>query len=130
MLLNQTVLLKGVNDDARILRDLFIELVCRLGVKPYYLHHCDLVRGMTHMRTTIEEGLAIMRQLRGYVSGLCNPVYVLDQPGGAGKIPIGPGYIESREGEEWVFRTYDGNLHRYREIVDHSSEETHDSRSP
>ena len=129
ILLNQSVLLKGVNNDAHVLRELFTELVYRLGVKPYYLHHCDLVRGMTHMRTTIEEGFAIMRQLRGYISGLCNPVYVLDLPGGAGKIPLGPSYIESREGDDWAFRTYDGKLHRYREIVEQDCEGSHDRQN-
>jgi lysine 2,3-aminomutase len=92
-LLSQTVLLKGVNDDAKTLETLFRTLV-RNRVKPYYLHHADLVRGTAHFRTSIAEGQALMRALRGRVSGLCQPSYVLDIPGGHGKVPVGPGYFE------------------------------------
>ena len=92
-LVSQTVLLRGVNDDAATLEDLFRTLVeCR--VKPYYLHHGDLAPGTAHWRTSIEEGQALMRELRGRLSGLCQPTYVLDIPGGHGKSPIGPGYLE------------------------------------
>jgi lysine 2,3-aminomutase len=92
-LLSQTVLLKGVNDDAGTLETLFRTLV-RNRVKPYYLHHADLARGTAHFRTSIAEGQALMRALRGRVSGLCQPTYVLDIPGGHGKVPVGPGYFE------------------------------------
>jgi lysine 2,3-aminomutase len=117
MLLNQTVLLKDVNDDAETLRALFRELVYRLGAKPYYLHHCDLTRGLGHMRTSIERGQSLMRDVRGHISGVCNPTYVLDLPGGAGKIPIGPSYARAHEGDAWLFDTYDGKTQEYREIV-------------
>ena len=90
-LLSQTVLLKDVNDDARTLERLFRALV-RNRVKPYYLHQADLARGTAHFRTTIVEGQALMAQLRGRLSGLCQPTYVLDIPGGHGKVPIGPTY--------------------------------------
>jgi lysine 2,3-aminomutase len=92
-LLSQSVLLKGVNDDAKTLETLFRALV-RNRVKPYYLHHADLARGTFHFRTPIAEGQALMAALRGRVSGLAQPTYVLDIPGGHGKVPVGPSYFE------------------------------------
>ncbi|MDH2328208.1 lysine-2,3-aminomutase-like protein [Cereibacter sp. SYSU M97828] len=92
-LLSQTVLLRGVNADAETLERLFRLLVSH-RVKPYYLHHCDLARGTGHFRTTIAEGEAIMSALRGRVSGVCLPTYVLDLPGGFGKVPLGARYVE------------------------------------
>jgi lysine 2,3-aminomutase len=92
-LVSQSVLLKGVNDDAATLEALMRAFVeCR--IKPYYLHHGDLAPGTSHFRTSIEEGQALMRALRGRVSGLAQPTYVLDIPGGHGKVPVGPGYID------------------------------------
>ena len=91
-LLSQTVLLKGVNDDAETLAGLMRAFVAA-RVKPYYLHHADLAPGTSHFRTTIAEGQALMRSLRGRVSGLAQPTYVLDIPGGHGKVPIGPDYL-------------------------------------
>jgi lysine 2,3-aminomutase len=93
VLLSQTVLLKGVNDDPEVLAALFRSLVSA-RVKPYYLHHPDLAPGTSHFRLSIEEGQAIVRALRGRVSGLAQPTYVLDIPGGHGKVPIGPSYID------------------------------------
>jgi lysine 2,3-aminomutase len=91
-MLSQTVLLRGVNDDAATLGALMRTLVeCR--VKPYYLHHGDLASGTAHWRTSIEQGQSIMRSMRGRLSGLCQPTYVLDIPGGHGKSPIGPNYV-------------------------------------
>ena len=91
-MLSQTVLLRGINDDAQTLGELMRSLVeCR--VKPYYLHHGDLARGTAHWRTSIEDGQMLMRSLRGRLSGLCQPTYVLDIPGGHGKSPIGPSYL-------------------------------------
>ena len=91
-MVSQSVLLRGVNDDAATLTALMRAFVeCR--IKPYYLHHGDLAPGTAHLRTTIAEGQALMRALRGRVSGLCQPDYVLDIPGGYGKAPIGPGYL-------------------------------------
>ncbi len=91
-LLSQSVLLKGINDSVAALTDLFRTLI-RARVKPYYLHHCDLARGASHFRTTIAEGQALMAALRGALSGTCLPTYVLDIPGGFGKVPIGPDYL-------------------------------------
>lgn len=117
VLLNQTVLLRGINDDAETLKTLCRELFYTLGIKPYYLHHCDLTHGLTHFRTTIEEGLSIMQKLRGHLSGVCLPQYVLDLPGGNGKIPLGPSYVEDKAGYCWTFRNYQGKLCRYEEVV-------------
>jgi len=93
-LLGQTVLLKGVNDDVQALENLFRAMV-ETRIKPYYLHHADLAPGTAHFRTTLAEGQALMRALRGRVSGLCQPTYVLDIPGGHGKVPVGPDYLEA-----------------------------------
>ncbi|MBR1364039.1 lysine-2,3-aminomutase-like protein [Bradyrhizobium ottawaense] len=91
-LVSQSVLLRGVNDNIAALSDLMRAFVeCR--IKPYYLHHGDLAPGTAHLRTTLAEGQDLMRQLRGRVSGLCQPDYVIDIPGGAGKSPVGPSYV-------------------------------------
>ena len=91
-MLSQSVLLKGVNDDAEVLAELMRAFVAA-RVKPYYLHHADLAPGTAHLRTSLAEGQELMRQLRGRVSGLCQPTYMLDIPGGAGKVPVGPAYV-------------------------------------
>jgi lysine 2,3-aminomutase len=95
-LLSQTVLLRGVNDDAAVLEALFRGLVA-MRVKPYYLHHADLARGTAHFRTGIAAGQRLVRALRGRISGLCQPTYVLDIPGGYGKVPIAPCAVSPRE---------------------------------
>jgi lysine 2,3-aminomutase len=110
-MLSQSVLLRGVNDDPETLGELmraFIE--CR--IKPYYLHHADLARGTAHLRTTIEDGQNLMRHLRGRYSGLCQPTYVLDIPGGHGKSPIGPGYLQ-RDRNRYRITDYTGRQHAY-----------------
>jgi lysine 2,3-aminomutase len=91
-MLSQTVLLKGINDDAETLAALMRAFVAA-RVKPYYLHHADLAPGTSHLRTTIAEGQALMRALRGRLSGVAQPTYVLDIPGGHGKVPVGPLYF-------------------------------------
>jgi lysine 2,3-aminomutase len=106
-MVSQTVLLKGVNDDAATLEALMRRFV-ELRIKPYYLHHADLAPGTGHFRTTLAEGQALMRELRGKVSGLCQPTYVLDIPGGHGKAPVGPCYVA--DGEVTDPR---GNVHAY-----------------
>lgn len=111
-LLGQTVLLKGVNDNAATLSALMRSLVeCR--IKPYYLHHGDLAPGTSHLRTDIATGQTIMREMRGHVSGLCQPTYVLDIPNGHGKSPIGPGYLEPA-GEGYSIEDFNGQRHAYR----------------
>lgn len=116
-LFSQTVLLKGVNDDAATLAELFRTLVVH-RVKPYYLHHLDRARGVGHFRTTIEQGQAIMQELRGRVSGICLPNYVLDIPGGFGKIPIGPVCLEKHADERYRLVDVNGQTHDY---IDDSS---------
>lgn len=98
-LLGQTVLLAGINDDVATLGALMRAMV-ETRIKPYYLHHHDLAPGTAHLRTSLETGQALMRQLRGDYSGLCQPTYVLDIPGGAGKVPVGPSYLGDGEVED------------------------------
>jgi lysine 2,3-aminomutase len=117
VLLNQSVLLKGVNDTVEVLEELCRELMYRLGVKPYYLHHGDLARGMAHRRTTIAEGQALVAELRQRLSGVCNPTYVIDLPDGGGKVPLAASHFESRDGETWRIRGQDGEVRRYTELV-------------
>jgi lysine 2,3-aminomutase len=112
-MVSQSVLLKGVNDDVETLGALMRAFVeCR--IKPYYLHHGDLAPGTSHFRTTIEEGQALMRALRGRVSGLAQPIYVLDIPGGYGKVPVGPGYIDMCGEVGAVVEDINGGRHDYR----------------
>jgi lysine 2,3-aminomutase len=96
VLVSQTVLLKGVNDDAPVLEDLMRSFAAN-RVNPYYLHQGDLAPGTSHFRTTIAEGQALMRALRGKLSGLAQPTYVVDIPGGHGKVPVGPNYVGEGE---------------------------------
>jgi lysine 2,3-aminomutase len=119
-LVSQSVLLRGVNDNAATLTELMRAFVeCR--IKPYYLHHGDLAPGTAHLRTTIAQGQALMRALRGNVSGLCQPDYVLDIPGGFGKAPVGPEYLSvapdaaHEAPAESVYRVTDycGDVHLY-----------------
>jgi len=109
--LSQSVLLRGVNDDAAVLEQLFRALVA-MRVKPYYLHHPDLARGTGHFRGDIADGQLLMRELRRRASGLCQPTYVLDIPGGHGKVPIGPGWLR-RDGDRWLVEDSAGACHRY-----------------
>jgi lysine 2,3-aminomutase len=111
--LSQSVLLRGVNDDPAVLEALFRGLVA-MRVKPYYLHHPDLARGTAHFRLGIEEGQRLIGALRGRVSGLCQPSYVLDIPGGHGKVPIGPHYATPGAApEQWLVEDPAGRRHRY-----------------
>ncbi len=112
-MLSQTVLLKGVNDDATTLGSLMRAFV-ESRIKPYYLHHGDLAPGTAHLRTGIEEGQELVRALRGRYSGLCQPCYVLDIPGGAGKVPVGPTYAVRRSGgPRYDVEDIDGRTHPY-----------------
>jgi lysine 2,3-aminomutase len=112
VLLSQSVLLKGVNDDPAVLEALFRTLV-RMRIKPYYLHHPDFAPGTSHFRVSLERGQEIMKSLRGRISGLCQPSYVLDIPGGFGKMPVGPCYLEKLENGSYVIEDYKGGRHSY-----------------
>jgi lysine 2,3-aminomutase len=111
-LLSQTVLLRGINDDAAILEALFRGLVA-MRVKPYYLHHADLARGTSHFRTGIVAGQRLVSSLRGRISGLCQPTYVLDIPGGYGKVPIAPCAVTAGGSAGWVVEDSAGARHDY-----------------
>jgi lysine 2,3-aminomutase len=114
-LMNQTVLLKGVNDDAAALAALFKGLL-KARCRPYYLYQADITRGTNHFRTTVERGLEIMRQLRGFISGIAIPHYVIDAPGGGGKIPMLPNYVETWADGRLVLRNYRGDVYEYPEV--------------
>jgi len=111
---NQTVLLNGVNDDPAVMAELYRSLLS-MRVKPYYLHQMDLVRGTHHFRTSVETGLEIMAALRGHVSGMAVPYYVVDLPGGKGKVPLLPGYERGADGA-YRLTTYCGDVVEYREL--------------
>src|SRR5262249_12417944 len=109
---NHTVLLKGVNDSLETMRELMRALL-RIKVRPYYLFHCDPVIGAGHFRTSVLKGLEIMEGLRGHMSGLGVPTYVVDSPHGGGKIPLMPNYLISASDDAVVLRNYEGMLVRY-----------------
>ena len=110
---NQTVLLRGVNDDPDTMT-LLMQRLLAIRVRPYYLHQMDLVRGTGHFRTPIECGVRIMAALRGHTSGLANPYYVIDLPGGKGKVPVLPETVR-REGGRYLVTTYTGEIVAYRD---------------
>lgn len=111
---SQTVLLKGINDRPYIMKKLMHELL-KIRVRPYYIYQCDLARGIAHFRTSISVGINIMEKLRGYTSGYAVPTYVVDGPGGGGKIPVAPNYVISQGKDSFVLRNYEGNIYTYRE---------------
>ncbi|PZO87314.1 MAG: lysine 2,3-aminomutase, partial [Micavibrio aeruginosavorus] len=121
VLLSQSVLLKGVNDDPAILEDLFRTLL-KHRVKPYYLHHPDLAPGTGHFRLSIKRGQEIVSALRGRVTGLAWPTYVLDIPGGHGKMPLLPSYIEERTAGCYLVEDYQGIKHEYKDDVKSGTE--------
>ncbi len=112
VLVSQSVLLKGVNDDAEVLENLFKALVA-MRVKPYYLHHPDMAPGTSHFRLSIERGQALVKDIQGRISGLCQPHYVLDIPGGHGKAPIGPDYIKTIDERGYEIENYEGFTYHY-----------------
>jgi lysine 2,3-aminomutase len=109
---NQSVLLRGVNDDVDVMRALVHRLL-RMRVRPYYLYQMDLITGGSHFKVDVRRGLEIIRALRGHTTGYAVPQYVIDAPGGGGKVPINPEYIESITDDEVVFRNYQGETFRY-----------------
>ena len=109
---NQSVLLKGVNDDADVMKALVHRLL-RMRVRPYYLYQMDLITGGSHFKVDVRKGIEIIRALRGHTTGYAIPQYVIDAPGGGGKVPINPDYVESVTDDEIVFRNYEGRVFRY-----------------
>jgi len=111
---NQMVLLKGVNDDPKIVMELNHKLLM-MRVRPYYIFQCDMAQGISHFRTPVSKGLEIIESLRGWTSGMAVPHYVIDGPGGGGKIPLLPNYVVSHEGKKWVVRNYKNEEFTYLE---------------
>jgi lysine 2,3-aminomutase len=109
---SQTVLLKGINDSVDTLKSLYHGLLMR-RVRPYYLYQCDPITGSSHFRTSIDKGLEIMQGLRGHTTGYAVPTYVIDAPGGGGKIPLLPDYVIGREGDDLILKNFEGNTYRY-----------------
>jgi len=114
---NQSVLLRHVNDDATVMKALVQKLLmCR--VKPYYLYQCDLISGSAHLRASVSKGLEIMEQLRGHTTGYAVPQYVIDAPGGGGKVPLNPEYVLCRNAGRVLIRNYEGRIFEYPEAAD------------
>jgi lysine 2,3-aminomutase len=109
---NQSVLLKGINDDADIMKALVHRLL-RMRVRPYYLYQMDLITGGAHFKVDVRKGIEIIKALRGHTTGYAIPQYVIDAPGGGGKVPINPDFVEKITDEEIVFRNYEGQVFRY-----------------
>lgn len=108
----QTVLLAGINDEPAVMKALMQGLL-KLRVKPYYLHQCDAGEGLSHFRTSIEAGRDIIRQLHGHTTGYAVPTYMLDAPGGGGKVPLTPDYVISKDADGVRIRSYDGDIYTY-----------------
>ena len=115
---NQTVLLRGVNDDTEIMKQLVHDLV-RMRVRPYYIYQCDLSMGLEHFRTPVSKGIEIIENLRGHTSGYCVPTFVVDAPGGGGKIPVMPQYVISQSPHKVILRNYEGVITTYTEPSDY-----------
>lgn len=118
---NQSVLLKGVNDCVNIMRELVHGLV-KLRVRPYYIYQCDLSQGLEHFRTPVSKGIEIIEGLRGHTSGFCIPTFVIDAPGGGGKIPVMPNYVISQSPDRVVVRNYEGVFSTYTEPKHYENE--------
>lgn len=121
---SQTVLLKGVNDDLETMKQL-VHRMLTMRVKPYYLYQCDPISGSAHFRTPVSKGLEIIEGLRGHTTGYAVPTFVIDAPGGGGKIPLQPNYVLGRDGDWLLLRNFEGEEYRYHDPVD---SETSDAR--
>ena len=118
---NQAVLMKGVNDDADIMLELHRKLL-KMRVRPYYIYQADLTKGTNHFRTPVRKGLEIMDKLRGHTSGLAIPYYVIDAPGGGGKIPLLPQYVLGRNGKDIILRNYKYEIFTYPDVEEEQPE--------
>ena len=123
---NQSVLLRGVNDDTVIMKKLMHELV-KMRVRPYYIYQCDLSLGIEHFRTPVSKGIEIIENLRGHTSGYAVPTFVVDAPGGGGKIPVMPNYVISQAPGRVVLRNYEGVITTYTEPADYPIEHSMDA---
>jgi lysine 2,3-aminomutase len=118
---SQTVLLAGINDSVETMRSLMHGLM-KIRVKPYYLYQCDPIMGSSHFRTSVSKGLEIYQGLRGHTTGYAVPTYVIDAPGGGGKIPLIPETVVGRDGTDLLIRNYEGNVYRYPDTPSYNSE--------
>jgi lysine 2,3-aminomutase len=109
---SQTVLLKGVNDSVSVMKDLCHRLLM-MRVRPYYIYQCDPISGSAHFRTSVSKGLEVIEGLRGHTTGYAVPTYVIDAPGGGGKIPLQPNYVVGRDGDDLLLKNYEGQVYRY-----------------
>lgn len=109
---NQSVLLRGINDNVETMKELLLKLV-GARIRPYYLYQCDMSQGLGHFRTRVETGIEIIERLTGSISGYAVPRYVIDAPGGGGKIPINPPYVLSMDDHEVIMRNYEGRIYTY-----------------
>ncbi|MCE9588645.1 MAG: KamA family radical SAM protein [Verrucomicrobia bacterium] len=112
---NQSVLLAGVNDSLPVMKSLIHKLL-RCRVRPYYLYQCDLIQGSSHLRAPVRKGIEIIEGLRGHTTGYAVPQFVIDAPGGGGKVPINPGYVFFHDREKVVFRNFEGKVFEYPEV--------------
>jgi lysine 2,3-aminomutase len=111
---NQAVLLSGVNDDAVVMKELMHKLLM-MRVRPYYIYQCDPVMGTHHLRTTVQKGISIIEALRGHTTGYAVPQFVIDAPGGGGKVPVGPEYVLAHDKQRVILRNYEGKVFEYPE---------------
>ena len=109
---NQSVLLKGINDDVDVMKSLIHRLLI-MKVRPYYLYQCDLVPGTSHLRTPVSKGIEIIKGLRGSTTGYAIPQFVIDAPGGGGKIPLNPNYVEGVDGDIWKLKNFEDKIFSY-----------------
>ncbi len=117
---NQSVLLKGINDCPYLMRELSQRLL-KIRVNPYYIYQCDLSEGIEHFRTSVGKGIQIIEYLRGHTTGMAQPLFIVDAPGGGGKIPVGPNYVVSQSDRKVILRNYEGVLTVYTEPDDNQS---------
>ena len=125
---NQSVLLAGINDKISIMKKLVHELV-KMRVRPYYIYQCDLSTGISHFRTPVAVGIEIIEGLRGHTSGFCVPTFVVDAPGGGGKIPVMPNYIISQGYERIILRNFEGMITTYAEPENYTFNNKHDEKN-
>lgn len=115
------MLLRGVNDDVETMREL-VHALLRMRVRPYYLYQCDPISGSSHFRTPVSKGLEIIAGLRGHTTGYAVPTYVIDAPGGGGKVPLQPETVVGRDGDDLLLRNFEGKIFRYPDpLVSHGS---------
>jgi len=119
---NQSVLLKGINDSVDIMKKL-VQRLAYIRVRPYYIYQCDLSLGIEHFRTPVSKGIEIIEGLRGHTSGYCVPTFVIDAPGGGGKIPVMPNYVISQAPGKIVLRNYEGVISTYSELTNYENRE-------